>query len=360
MKLILDTNIFCQDYRLAGTGFRLLWDGLDAVPAELKVPEVVVDELVNRYQEELEEALKTARTSEAVLSRLTGKVVQSPFAAIDPSKEAAAYREWFLKRLGDAGAEVLPYPEIPHKRVVERDLRKRKPFGGRGSGYRDYLIWENVRRLLLWGSERVAFITNNPRDFGEGPLVHPDLQSEITNPTNLQLFRSLSDFNEQFVRPRLRMLDHLKMRLEEEGAGPFDVRSWLKARLLELLCAEELGPITHGLPEGAGRVWPTGVVALHEITVDDAREMESRDKLVRLRVKVDVEVDVDVDWDDYLRYQEVRDLMGEPTDKFSGASWREVVELDLRVDLILDAAGMNVVTEEIVALDGPCGTIETR
>ena len=159
MKLVIDSNIFCQDFRLASTNFRLLWEGLHLIPAELQVPEVVVDEVANRFRETLEEVLVAAEKSSVALSRLLTPAARPVWPEISVEQETKAYREWLLATLGNLNAEILPYPDVPHKQVVDRDLQRRRPFKRDGSGYRDFLIWENIRRLMHRCTERVIFIT---------------------------------------------------------------------------------------------------------------------------------------------------------------------------------------------------------
>jgi predicted nucleic acid-binding protein len=54
VDIVVDTNIFCQDYRMVSTNFRVFFDGIGSIPGRLKIPEIVIDEVVNRFREDLE------------------------------------------------------------------------------------------------------------------------------------------------------------------------------------------------------------------------------------------------------------------------------------------------------------------
>ena len=51
--------------------------------------------------------------------------------------------------------------------------------------------------------EKVAFITNNKKDFGEGPYIAKDLQEEISNKERLIVYGDLEAFNETHIIPKL-------------------------------------------------------------------------------------------------------------------------------------------------------------
>ena len=54
MRIVIDTNIFCEDYYLRGSNFRVILDGLNSLPGMLMIPEVVVDEVVKNAGSALE------------------------------------------------------------------------------------------------------------------------------------------------------------------------------------------------------------------------------------------------------------------------------------------------------------------
>lgn len=359
MRIVIDTNIFCEDYFLRGANFRLLFDGLKSLPASLHIPEVVIDEVVNRYREDLAEAVAKDNDHRSQVGRLLADSAAATPLSIDSENEVKKYRK-HLETILKTHGEIMPYPEITHKRVVERDLARRKPFKRDGSGYGDYLIWENVKSLLLWGTERVVLITNNPKDFGEGPHVDPELQKDLTNPDHLKLFRSLRGFNETFVLPRLKMLDGIKEAIQTDPSR-IGLMKWLGENLLDVVRdAGNLECLVAGFPSGSGSVRPIELEAFHDLKVNDVRELESGEKLLNLTVGAEIDFSIDIDWDDYLNHQEVRDWAGEGSEEFSFSFSRHVAFVTVEVELTLDLEAQQVTSHELLSLDGGYGSFQFK
>lgn len=360
MKLVLDSNIFCQDYRLASTNFRVLRDGLHLLPADLKIPEIVIDEVSNRYREILQERTIEIKRAKAVVARMLAKTEDHALqaAACSPDQEEWRYRNWLLSELERMGAEILPYPTVSHKDVVRRELQRRRPFRRKGSGYRDYLIWETIRRQMVLGTERLAFITANSTDFGEAPRLASDLADDLMNVHRFELFSSLKTFNEEKVLPKLKLADGLKKRLEEESGATLDIFEFLQSELLGMLQLEELQQIVVGFPDGVGSVYASSIAVFHDIKIQDLRELSDDEKLLMIAVEIDAEFGVDVDWDDYQHHSEVREWMGEGEPEFSWSSTQVVERLKVEMRLVLDRDGERVVGKEFSYLEGPFGEID--
>jgi predicted nucleic acid-binding protein len=57
MRIVIDSNIFYPDPFFRSTRFKILFEGLKLLPGLFYIPEIVIDELVNHYKEELNGAL---------------------------------------------------------------------------------------------------------------------------------------------------------------------------------------------------------------------------------------------------------------------------------------------------------------
>lgn len=359
MRIVIDTNIFCEDYFIRGANFRLFFDGLKSLPASLHIPEVVIDEVVNRYSEDLAEAVLKDDDHRSRVGRLLADSTQVAPLSISLEREVENYRGSLEAALKEYGS-IMPYPEISHKRVVERDLARRKPFKRDGSGYRDFLIWENVKSLHLWGTERIVLITNNPKDFGEGPHVDPDLQKDLTNPDHLKLFRSLREFNEVFVLPRLKMLDNIKTAIQADPSK-IGLIKWLNDNLLDVVSnAGDLEYLIAGFPSGVGSVRPIKLEAFHDLRVNNVRELGSGEKLINLTVGAEIDFSIDIDWDDYMNYEEVRDWAGEHSEEFSFSFSQTVAFVTVGVELTLDLDAQRVTSYELLSLDGGYGSFQFK
>lgn len=345
MILILDTNIFCADYRLSGAHFRIFLDGFRMIPANLKIPEVVVDEVVNRFREGLRDAVGNIRKSERLASSMMGRAIIPSESQIAVESESATFRKWFVEELESVSAEILSYPTVSHKTVVQRDLSRRKPFSESGAGYRDCLIWENIRQLVVIGNEPAVFVTNNTRDFGVGPSIHSDLEKDLWDPWRIELINSLSEFNSKFIIPRLRMLENVDSCLKQQGANGFDLRGWLNHGFTELLLREEFdhfgGPENENYSASASRI-----LTLHNVTVGEAHELDSGERLLRLYVDVDVEISVH-----YRRRWLATD---------ESEDWEEVRPVTVTCDLILSSDGIELVADDIISVNLSTGTFDPR
>lgn len=356
MNVALDTNILCQDFNLDGTQFRVFLSGLDLVPAKLFVPQVVIDETVTKFAEALTEQARAHERCSHDVNRLLPKSKRVPRLELDINAERESYRVRLLKALETHGAKIVPYPKTPHEEVVARELQRKRPFRKDGGGYRDFLIWESVRHLILEGPERAAFITNNTRDFGEGPEPHPELARDVLNPSQFKIIRSLTAFNDEFIVPRLKTIDDAKKKLQEANLNGFDLRQWLRSGLVDLLRNYEVEDTLAGVEHHMARTWVKEVSRYSNIVVEEARALENGRTFVKVLVDLEAEYSIDVDWEDYVRYSEVRDLVGS-TEPFSFCSWAQSAELRVRVSLILTSGG-KVEDQELMEINGPYGRVE--
>jgi hypothetical protein len=334
MIVVLDSNIFCQDWRLAGPSFRTFLEGLKLVPVQLKVPAVVLDEVCNKFREALSDHHRQLSTAVHTIGKLVGRTM-SGAPALDIEAEVAHYRKHVEAVLAACGANVLPYPKTPHEEIVRRELARRKPFRANGAGYRDFLIWESVRVLVGWGHERVGFVTANSQDFGEGPELHADFKGDVFAPRAFRIFRSLHAFNEELVLPRLKMAAEVRNLMPPQGRS-LDVGAWVNLNLVDLIQNADVGELCFESSERLGRAWPSELLDIERITVTEVGELAEQDQLVRLSIIADVAVSRDKDF----------------------SFWYERVRIDASVDLVLAAKSETVDSHELVRLETMYGTFE--
>lgn len=358
MKIVLDTTAIRADYHLKSPTSLTFLKGLSLIPAKLCVPEVVIDEAVNLFRRDLVDKERGSSKARHELARLLGDPVP-PEPSINVEQRVVNYKSELLERIREVGGEVLAYPRIDHKTLVQRDLTNRKPFKGSGAGYRDALIWETVRGLTWSGNERIVFVSDNGKDFGDGPLLHEDLRADIFLPERVTLVRSLSEVNTQLVLPKTQKLEHVRRELESHRSGPFDLAAWLSRRLLDLLRDEgdTIAGIVTGFPPDVGSAWPSEIVELKDVRVLQVSSLSENEMLIRLEIQADVAVSVSWDQDDYRRHAEVRAWCG-GDGAFSSASTSVLEELRVGVDLILDRDRGDVVSEEVGLLATPACTVD--
>ncbi len=357
MKVTIDTNIIVQDFWFDSPHSRVFIDSLGIIPATLHIPEIVIDEAVNKYYEFLTENINSHKQINQELFRLLKKEIESPIH-VDVTKAADFYREYLDTKFKDLKTEILGYPKMEHKSVVKKILERRRPFKKGDSGYRDFLIWETIKHLELWGTEEIVFITNNTKDFGENGTLSAEFTDKLTGNKNFRISTSISKFNDEFIIPRLKKLEQLKQQLIKGEVEKFNFKKWLDKEFVDFLENTELEEVLTGFPYGVGRVRFTEVLLYDDYKIDSVSQLNSGEKLIRFSIKCKVNASIDIDWEDYVNHKEVRDYMGEPSKEFSFSSWMTAETLEVDGYLILDKKNEEVNSFEITSLVGPKGSIE--
>lgn len=346
MKLVLDTNVFCANYRMTGAGFRVLRDGLHLVPADLKVPEVVLDEVENRFEEDLLDGIEAVGKARNKMRRVIPTWEPPAIGPDEAATLAGEYRTWLEAELASMGAEVLPYPEVPHKKVVVRDLARRSPFRRTGSGYRDYLIWESVRRLTYAGQDRIVLLTANKADFGDGELAD-ELKADLLNDTDVELVLGLREFNDTYIVPKLSMAEEIRQLLQDKAGTAFDIPTWIHENLIEILRDEPgLEFYVLGFPDGVGSVWPHTIIDFKQVEIDPVLNLTDDRVVIKATVTARLDFSVDIDWDDYVKNQEVRDYLGD-SEPFHSAWTDEAATLTLGFSFVLDNQAKDLIESEL-------------
>lgn len=179
MMIFLDSSILCSDFYMKG----FLFDIAKKV-GTIVFGEIVLDEVRNKYQEMLKD--KYAKMQRAIedVNMMTSETIDVPDEEL-VSNEIEKYRDFLDMFIIESGMTVPEeYPKIPHKKIVERALQRKKPFKSDGSsGYRDYLVWETCLNLAeIYANEDVHFISSNTRDFSdsnEREKLHSDLLDDL-------------------------------------------------------------------------------------------------------------------------------------------------------------------------------------
>lgn len=210
MKVVVDTSILRQDLSLAKPSTRVFFDAARQGQFALHVPRVVIDELLNKVEEEMREARDQVESGLHKARRLTPGGLANPLTNDVLNERHAAFDNLLMNRLAQANAAIIDYPTTPHAALVERALKRRRPFDSKGRvGYRDALIWESVVALAADG-EQVCLVTANTGDFcwPDGSL-HQDLLEDLPDePTDLVVVStSLEDFSDEFIKPQLEVSD---------------------------------------------------------------------------------------------------------------------------------------------------------
>lgn len=198
MFVILDTQAIHRDFHLANAATQRLLEEAPAHGMVVCLPEIVIQEMLDDFRDQLEGALQSFEKSRRDLSRLR----QSDLPLEPPEdlgQEMSAYENRLRAILSEHSVQVLPIPKVDASALFPRQLAHRRPFKLDGKGLNDVLIWESIVELCVDSSRPIALITGNSKDFAD-PLddlvLHTDLQDDLKDigfpQFNAELHRSIS------------------------------------------------------------------------------------------------------------------------------------------------------------------------
>lgn len=249
MRIVVDTSIVFGDFHLTGTNFKLLIDSARRTGDSIYFPQVVVDEIKNKYLEQLKSIKSKIDKEISSINRLTNTVSGSPISEEFVAQEARKYNEHLDAKILESGITKIPYSTISHERLVGRALQRKRPFTEGGKGYRDALIWENIKSVIpsqpRIDSPNVILITAD-NDFGDEKTLHKDLledlESSQLNSGSIKIIMSLNKFNEIYITPQLELLNTLKFRLKSGVINEIEFDEEIRNRVKSFIDEKDFEP----------------------------------------------------------------------------------------------------------------------
>lgn len=297
MNIIIDSSIICADFQLKGSYFRVLFDSLDRIGARLSIPQLVVDEVKNKYAECLWD--NKSKTDRIMLDfkRLTGEVIANSVSEDFVKEKLKDYNQMLTNKLSELEAIILKYPAIPHEHLVQRALSRKKPFSESGKGYRDSLIWESVVELMSENkNETVYFINANSHDFCDKELaLHPDLIVDLEkkglNPKNIVIFNSLEGFIDKHIKPTLEALESIKSQLLSRKPPHVTLHDIILAKVDESLPGKDVDLLELDFPQEYENPTISSIQDIYNIEVLDVRKLHSGEIYVIAEIDAECEFD---------------------------------------------------------------------
>lgn len=299
MKVILDTNIIFSDFHLKGARIKNLCESVKSTGDTVHIPEVVVDESINKYREKTRECKLKIDRGISDFKRLTGKDVEdNPISDEFILKESEKYARSFKKQLQELGIKIIPYPSISHQELVKRDLARKKPFQETGKGYRDALIWESVKSiceksLSLFENPKIIFVNKNHKDFCEEGLLHPDLKEDlVNNGINEDYVRVIEDidiFIKEYIKPKQKILKNIQEELNaNKQYNGIYLNTEINNRITEFLLHREFDYEESSFRQEFEN---PSVVGINEpsFTVMEVRQISEEEFFVEVKIDVDCE-----------------------------------------------------------------------
>ena len=355
MKLVLDTNIFCADYRLQGNAFRILFEVANRIGVEIFVPQVVFEETIGKFKSTFQDSSLKFEKVAREIERLLGEKLGT--ASYKDVEEIASNYELFLaERLKNNKVKILPYPQVEHKHIVSRAIQRKKPFKENGDGYRDTLIWFNLLELARVEKTSIIFVTSNSSDFGKNLLL-PDLQNDLTDLSisldTIKIVTTLDEFNTLFAFPVLQTLDDVIKQLENNLISGFSLKDWIQDSLLKDLKQWQFEDAFVGIEQDHAKMNFKEITDVKDIVVDDVRLLPSGDLLVSATAEITAEISVHITWEQYESFDDVRDFLGSDDDEPFAWSSTDITEsAEVSFSLILEEGSQKVLSSEIDKVDG--------
>ena len=212
MYILIDTNIFFDNWFLKSPQFSLLANFLNNTKSILLIPSVICEEVDHKYKSEVSEFLVQASTIQRKYKKYG--------ISIQINAETTAIEDFDFQKILSLKfdfVEIIQYNGISHETLVHKALNGKRPFRDKEKGYRDALIWLSAILHLKQrnDSHKVAFITNNVSDFfeikKEEIFLHKDLLEDLIQydvKNDFLLYTSLKNFIDANIEPVIHNFNH--------------------------------------------------------------------------------------------------------------------------------------------------------
>jgi len=362
--VLIDSCIYCADIHGSGASTTIFTEGVERLNFTLLVPEIIRDEVLNKYHQLLSSCITKYQNSTHNIQMFTGHWPKLDFPEINDQSIEERFTKSFPYSIEKSQVSLLPYPQTNHQTLAIRAISKKKPFNEKGTGYRDCLICETIKEFFISNEDaKLTFVTMNHRDFLDNGKLHPeileDFQSCGIDPSRIETFQNIGEFNKKYFLPRLTELDSL---LEDFRTGKetrFNVNNWVQNDLSTLLNDDEWAEVIAGIPHLSSYV--SKCEPSLKVSYDDVRQLPSEDVLLSLSITLHVELQISFDGQDYDRdYEGMCELVGEPEGYLGYCTTWIPVETTIALSLVLDKDTFTVKSAQVDELESRDGYCEAQ
>lgn len=309
MKVVLDSNIIIADFWLESTNFKLLFESAKKGDIKIYIPEVVFDEVLNKYGKRLEDSKSKIESELKAFNRLSKKNEVNPVNQKLIDSSTSEYKEHLLRVINDNSIEVIEYPKTDHKFLARKAIKKLKPFNPNEKGYRDSLIWENIKELLTDNEIAVSqpelvFVSNNYKDFATSEYeLHSDLISELEDEDfdskSVIVYPNLSEFNDKQTKLFFDQSKSFENKLIQKDLGDFDLHSELTNYLFDNYIDSDLFHYDVDFEFEHSEPTVSSIDEDFDEKISSVKKLNATDYLVDVDVEVNSLIDFFIDRSDY-------------------------------------------------------------
>lgn len=286
MIIYIDANIIIKENFFRSSTSQAFLKAAQFLEIIVIIPEIVLDEVKGNYAKNLPEKLQKYNKAQKDL----GTLIEIENEDIDVAEEVKEYNGWLDSLLQKYDVIILAYPVISLKDIVTKSYNSQKPFKQNGEGYKDYLIWENIKQNIIECPQDAEkyLLTENVKDFchkenNEDWILHPDLSAQLPDDKiPPETYQSLKKYFDEKIAPQLKGVDInsipelTQLQLYEEAEQEIE-------RALDGYCA-------YGI-EGLNFSNEITIVAINSMDLDkiDLQAIDADEILITISGKVDIE-----------------------------------------------------------------------
>lgn len=352
MKVVLDSNIVIADLWMKSNSFKILFESARQGKIGIFIPEVVVDEIFNKYDHRLQKSKTDIESEITTYNKLTHGKKKSGITDTDIQRATDEYKAYFNEVISENNIKILSYPDTEHKFLAKKAMLKLKPFNSNEKGYRDCLIWENIKNLLTEEEAVIAlpelvFLSNNHKDFATSENeLHPDLISELEkelfDTKSVKIYPSLNEFNDKQVLLFFEQASTFEAKLRKGELDSINLNDISSAYLFENFIGSELYYSdfeSSEIPDESSEPTVNSINENYEVKIVSVRKFNANEFIVDIEFNVETEIDFFVDKHDYWGLgEDKKGISINDSDWNSHVMWaNSMIDIPLSMTIIIDS-----------------------
>lgn len=309
MKIILDSNVLIADFWLESIPSKMLLENSKKGKVDLYIPKVVVDETYNKFRERINAHSNNIFKELKSFEKLSKQKISLEIDKKKQEEIIEEYKQFFGSIIKANNITIIDYPIVSHEYLAQKAMLKKKPFNENEKGYRDSLIWENIKSLIssedieIPATPELIFITKNHKDFIENNELHRDLIEDLENHSlnteSIEIIESLSMFKDKILNYYFEQSKTFKNRLERNDFWDFEFIPSIQTFLNDELTDKYIDNYHSFAPMANDDPTINYVSEEYEIEEIEVKKINAKEYLVDVKIKIDLDIDYYVDKSDY-------------------------------------------------------------